>query len=90
MPQPKFSFREMLRLERGDLVYIARQYPHEHAERSFGERVRQLRRDAGISQEDFADVCGFARSFMSRIQRGSANFVIGWQSAPRERVWSVN
>nr|WP_154359639.1 helix-turn-helix transcriptional regulator [Duganella aquatilis] len=39
----------------------------------FGERVRQLRRDAGVSQEDFADKCGFARSYMSRIERGTSN-----------------
>jgi DNA-binding XRE family transcriptional regulator len=41
--------------------------------KSLGERVRQLRRDAGISQEDFADACGFARSYMSRIERGTSN-----------------
>ncbi|MYN01553.1 helix-turn-helix domain-containing protein [Pseudoduganella sp. DS3] len=41
--------------------------------KSFGERVRQLRRDAGVSQEDFADKCGFARSYMSRIERGTSN-----------------
>jgi transcriptional regulator with XRE-family HTH domain len=40
---------------------------------SFGDRVRQLRRDGGISQEDFADACGFARSYMSRIERGTSN-----------------
>ncbi len=27
----------------------------------------------GISQEEFADRCGFARSYMSRIERGGAN-----------------
>jgi len=26
-----------------------------------------------MSQEEFADRCGFARSYMSRIERGSAN-----------------
>ena len=26
-----------------------------------------------MSQEAFADVCGFARSYMSRIERGGAN-----------------
>lgn len=39
----------------------------------FGERVRQLRVAAGYSQEAFADVCGFARSYMSRVERGGAN-----------------
>lgn len=26
-----------------------------------------------MSQEEFADKCGFARSYMSRIERGGAN-----------------
>ncbi|MGZ3182938.1 MAG: helix-turn-helix domain-containing protein [Telluria sp.] len=39
----------------------------------FGNRVRQLRRNLGVSQEDFADSCGFARSYMSRIERGTSN-----------------
>lgn len=39
----------------------------------FGDRVKALRREAGISQEDFADACGFARSYMSRIERGTSN-----------------
>ena len=32
-----------------------------------------LRRNAGLSQEAFADRCGFARSYMSRIERGKGN-----------------
>ncbi len=28
---------------------------------------------SGLSQEAFADKCGFARSYMSRIERGGAN-----------------
>lgn len=39
----------------------------------FGERVRELRLAIGMSQEAFADKCGFARSYMSRIERGIAN-----------------
>lgn len=39
----------------------------------FGERVRQLRKVVGLSQEAFADKCGFARSYMSRVERGAAN-----------------
>jgi transcriptional regulator with XRE-family HTH domain len=41
--------------------------------KSLGARVRELRRDAGVSQEDFAASCGFARSYMSRIERGTSN-----------------
>ena len=39
----------------------------------FGQRVREVRLANGISQEDFASKCGFARSYMSRIERGVAN-----------------
>lgn len=41
--------------------------------RKFGLNVKRLRQAAGLSQEAFADRCGFARSYMSRIERGGAN-----------------
>lgn len=39
----------------------------------FGYRVRDLRRATGLSQEEFAEKCGFARTYMSRIETGGAN-----------------
>jgi len=39
----------------------------------FGERVRELRLAAGLKQDEFADKCGFARSYLSRIETGGAN-----------------
>lgn len=39
----------------------------------FGQNIKALRLASGISQESFADKCGFARSYMSRIERGVAN-----------------
>lgn len=39
----------------------------------FGQRVKELRQASGLSQEAFADKCGFARSYMSRVERGAAN-----------------
>ena len=39
----------------------------------FGQRLMVLRDKAGLSQEDLADRCGFARSYMSRMERGGAN-----------------
>jgi transcriptional regulator with XRE-family HTH domain len=39
----------------------------------FGDRVRKIRQASGWSQEAFADKCGFARSYMSRVERGLAN-----------------
>lgn len=41
--------------------------------KKFGSRVKELRKGSEISQESFADICGFARSYMSRIERGNAN-----------------
>ncbi|CAM5779383.1 helix-turn-helix domain-containing protein [Rhizobacter fulvus] len=39
----------------------------------FGDRVRELRLVAGLKQDEFAEKCGFARSYMSRIETGGAN-----------------
>ncbi|MAE20841.1 helix-turn-helix domain-containing protein [Pseudomonas chengduensis] len=39
----------------------------------FGHRVRELRLTTGMTQEAFADRCGFARTYMSRIETGGAN-----------------
>lgn len=39
----------------------------------FGHRIRDLRRATGMSQEEFAEKCGFARTYMSRIETGTAN-----------------
>lgn len=39
----------------------------------FGIRVRDLRTATGMTQEEFADRCGFARTYMSRIETGGAN-----------------
>lgn len=40
---------------------------------AFGQRLRALRQQRGMSQEAFADHCGFARSYMSRLERGVGN-----------------
>lgn len=39
----------------------------------FGARIKELRKASGLSQEAFADKCGFARTYMSRIETGGAN-----------------
>jgi transcriptional regulator with XRE-family HTH domain len=41
--------------------------------KKLGLRVKELRAVTGLSQEAFADKCGFARSYMSRVERGGAN-----------------
>ncbi|MBI6949600.1 helix-turn-helix transcriptional regulator [Pseudomonas koreensis] len=35
--------------------------------------MRELRNSQGFSQEAFADRCGFVRTYMSRIETGTAN-----------------
>lgn len=40
---------------------------------AFGQRIRDLRKQQGISQEAFADKCGVMRTYMSRIETGAAN-----------------
>jgi transcriptional regulator with XRE-family HTH domain len=39
----------------------------------FGERVRALRKKRGLSQEDFADLCGLDRTYIGAIERGERN-----------------
>lgn len=39
----------------------------------FGERVRQLRKDRGFSQEAFALECELDRTYISGIERGQRN-----------------
>ncbi len=47
--------------------------PSPALQHQFGTRVRDLRVAMGMSQEAFADRCGFARTYMSRIETGGAN-----------------
>ena len=42
----------------------------------FGERVRQLRKDAGWSQEEFAAASELDRSYMGGIERGQRNVAL--------------
>ncbi len=39
----------------------------------FGSKIKELRIESGLSQEAFADKCGYARTYMSRIETGRAN-----------------
>lgn len=42
----------------------------------FGQRVRELRKQAGFSQEAFADECGLDRTYMGGIERGERNVAL--------------
>ncbi|MDQ1257567.1 MAG: hypothetical protein QG656_2173 [Candidatus Hydrogenedentes bacterium] len=39
----------------------------------FGQRVRHLRQDKGLSQEAFASECNLDRTYISGIERGKRN-----------------
>lgn len=42
----------------------------------FGERVRELRKKQGFSQEGFAHECGLDRTYMGGIERGERNVAL--------------
>nr|WP_316643927.1 helix-turn-helix transcriptional regulator [uncultured Roseateles sp.] len=39
----------------------------------FGNCVRELRIEAGLTQVEFAERCGFYQTYLSRVETGQAN-----------------
>lgn len=39
----------------------------------FGSCIRSLRQQAGLSQVEFGEQCGFYQTYLSRIENGNAN-----------------
>jgi len=42
----------------------------------FGEIIRKLRLDSGLSQEEFAHQCGLHRTYIGSIERGEKNVTL--------------
>jgi transcriptional regulator with XRE-family HTH domain len=40
---------------------------------NFGSRIRELRKDAGLSQERLAELADLHRTYMSGVERGERN-----------------
>ena len=60
----------------------------------FGRLVRRHREKVGLSQEDFADVAGIHRTYVSSIERGKVQVSIGVAQklsvalgVPLSRLW---
>lgn len=43
---------------------------------AFGEKVRRIRKEKGLSQEVLADLAGIDRSYMGHIERGDQNITL--------------
>lgn len=54
---------------RRSLVRVAKDEFSQEIAKKFGARVRELRAASGMSQEDFAHVCGIHRTHVSFIER---------------------
>jgi transcriptional regulator with XRE-family HTH domain len=39
----------------------------------FGKALRKMRHKLGVSQEEFADLCGLDRTYIGGIERGERN-----------------
>jgi transcriptional regulator with XRE-family HTH domain len=42
----------------------------------FGKAVRSKRHKLGVSQEEFADICGMDRTYIGGIERGERNVAL--------------
>jgi transcriptional regulator with XRE-family HTH domain len=42
----------------------------------FGRALRERRRKLGVSQEEFADLCGLDRTYVGGIERGERNVAL--------------
>lgn len=43
---------------------------------AFGNVIREMRKDRGLTQEAFADLAGIDRSYMGHIERGEKNITL--------------
>jgi transcriptional regulator with XRE-family HTH domain len=44
--------------------------------KAFGNRIRKIRKEKGVSQEALAALAGLDRSYMGHIERGESNITL--------------
>ncbi|HEV2323756.1 MAG TPA: helix-turn-helix transcriptional regulator [Terracidiphilus sp.] len=54
-------------------VKMAKPISPEEVRKRFGERIREIRRKKGVSQEDLALACDVDRAFLGGVERGERN-----------------
>lgn len=45
----------------------------DHLQQEFGERIRNLRKRKGLSQEEFSFECNLDRTYVSQVEQGRRN-----------------
>jgi len=55
---------------------MSRMVKHADILERFGQRVRELRKQQGYSQEGFAAACGLDRTYIGGIERGERNVAL--------------
>lgn len=53
--------------------YGERNMKKENIKYIFGQRIKKLRKEKGLSQEKLAYICGLHRTYISDVERGSRN-----------------
>ncbi|RDV37613.1 transcriptional regulator [Bradymonadaceae bacterium TMQ3] len=48
-----------------------------HSVAELGARIREARQSQGLTQQEFADVCGVGVRFLSEVERGKESAEIG-------------
>jgi transcriptional regulator with XRE-family HTH domain len=46
---------------------------NENIQKKFGNRLRQIRQNLGLSQEELAHLCNLDRSYVGGVERGERN-----------------